>query len=161
MSDQTLSEDRVVIERTFDAPVNLIWQLWTQPEHFKNWYGPEGFTIPVAEMDVRVGGKRLVCMKSPDGNMTMWTVGEFTEIIPNERLVYTESMSDEQGNIQPPPAGSGMPKTTTVTVVLEAIGERTKMVMTHAGIPADSGGRAGWTQSFTKLAVYAEDIYNS
>ena len=62
MSDARVSENAIVIERTFDAPVNLVWQLWTDPEHFKQWYGPTGFTIPVAEMDLQVGGKRLICM---------------------------------------------------------------------------------------------------
>src|SRR5215213_3647640 len=61
MSDQHGPENAVRIERSIDAPVALVWQLWTDPEHFKAWYGPEGATIPVATMDVRVGGKRLVC----------------------------------------------------------------------------------------------------
>src|SRR5258707_1361744 len=98
MSDSTISKDAVVIERTFDAPIDLIWQLWTQPEHFKQWYGPKGFTVPVAKMDVRIGGKRLVCMEAPNGSMKMWFTGEYTEIVPNQRLVYTESMADENGN---------------------------------------------------------------
>ena len=54
MSNTTISKEAVVIERIFDAPVDLIWQMWTNPEHFKNWYGPKGFTVPIAEMDVRV-----------------------------------------------------------------------------------------------------------
>jgi uncharacterized protein YndB with AHSA1/START domain len=67
--------------------------MWTQPEHFKKWYGPKGFTVPVAEMDVRVGGKRLVCMemRTPDRSMKMWFTGEYSEVVPNERLVYTDS----------------------------------------------------------------------
>ncbi len=151
------SKDAVVIERTFNAPQDLIWQMWTQPEHFKKWYGPQGFTVPVADMDVRVGGKRLICMASPDGNMKMWTTGEYTEIVPNGRLVYTESMADENGNVLSPSAmgmPEGYPETTEVTVLLEEIGGRTKMVMTHAGVPADSG--AGWTQAFDKLAAHIE-----
>ena len=56
MSDSAVTKDAVVIERIFDVPVDLIWKMWTQPEHFKNWYGPNGMTIPVAEMDVRIGG---------------------------------------------------------------------------------------------------------
>ena len=155
MSDSTISTDAVVIERTFDAPVDLIWQMWTEPEHFKNWYGPKGFTVPVAEMDVRVGGKHLFCMESPDGSMKMWSTGEYTEIVPNERLVYTDSMADENGNVVSPSAmgmPEGYPATTEVTVLLEELGGRTKMVMTHAGVPADSGAGGGWNQAFDKLA---------
>ena len=155
MTNNTGSEDAVVIERTFDAPVELIWQMWTNPEHFKNWYGPQGFTVPVANMDLRPGGKRLVCMASPDGSMKMWTTGEYTEIEPNQRLVYTESPSDENGNLVPPSAmgmPEGYPTTTEVTVLFEDLGGRTKMIMTHAGMPAGSGAGGGWEQAFDKLA---------
>ena len=62
MTDDDSSEQAVVIERSFDAPVDLIWKMWTEPEHFKEWYGPTGARIPVAKMDVRVGGSRLVGM---------------------------------------------------------------------------------------------------
>jgi uncharacterized protein YndB with AHSA1/START domain len=155
MTNNPVSEDEVVIERTFDASVELIWQMWTDPEHFKNWYGPQGFTVPIADMDLRLGGKRLVCMASPDGSMKMWTVGEYTEIIPNQRLVYTESPSDENGNVVSPSAmgmPEGYPTTTEVTVLLEDLGGRTKMIMTHAGMPASSGAGGGWEQAFDKLA---------
>ena len=161
MSNSTISKDAVVMERIFDAPVELIWQMWTQPEHFKKWYGPRGFTVPVAQMDVRVGGKRLVCMEmqKPDGSMKMWTTGEYIEVIPNQRLVYTESMADENGNVVTR-SENDYPITTEVTVLLEDLGERTKMVMTHAGVPADSGGSAGWEQAFDKLANHIETALN-
>jgi uncharacterized protein YndB with AHSA1/START domain len=161
MSDGTVSRDAVVIERSFDAPVDLIWQMWTQPEHFKKWYGPKGFSVPVAEMDVRVGGKRLICMASPDGSMKMWTTGEYTEIVPNERLVYTESPADENGNVVSPSATGmpdGYPAMTEVTVLLEDLGGRTKMVMTHADVPADSGAGGGWEQAFDKMADHIKTI---
>lgn len=163
MSDQTLSKDAIVIERIFDAPIEVIWQMWTQPEHFKNWYGPKGFSVPIAEMDVRVGGKRLICMESPDGTMKMWTAGEYTEIISNKRLVYTESMADENGNMVSPSA-VGMhdehPATTEVTVLLEALDGRTKMTMTHAGVAANSPGATGWEQAFAKMADHIESVIN-
>ena len=163
MGDHPISQDAVVIERYFDAPVSLIWQMWTDPEHFKKWYGPKGFTVPVAEMEVRVGGKRLICMASPDGSMKMWTTGEYLEIVPNERLVYTDSPADENGNVVSPAAmgrPEGYPATTEVTVLLENLDGRTKMVMTHAGIPADSGGAGGWAQAFEKLADHIETVFN-
>ena len=157
MSKSSVSKDAVVIERIFNAPVDLIWQLWTQPEQFQKWYGPQGMTIPVANMDVRVGGKRLICMEMqmPDRNTKMWFTGEYVEVVPNERLVYTDSMADENGNVMSPSAmgmPDGHPETTEVIVELEDLGGRTKMVMTHAGVPADSGGAGGWNQAFDKLA---------
>lgn len=159
MKDKPQTNNAIVIERTFKAPLALIWQMWTEPEHFKQWYGPQGFSIPVAEMDLRVGGKRLICMASPDGRMRMWTVGEFVEIIPHQRLVYTESPADENGNIVSP-ASMGMPDdypaTTQVTIVLEAREGQTAMLMTHAGVPADSGAGGGWNQAFDKLGTYIQ-----
>lgn len=151
--------DQIVIERVLNAPIGLIWQMWTEPEHFKKWYGPNGATIPVAEMDVRIGGKRLICMEMR--GMKMWTVGEYTTIVPNTRLAYTESMADENGNVVSPSAmgmPEGYPVTTEVIVVLEDIGGRTKMVMTHAGMPADSGADGGWNQAFDKLADYINTV---
>jgi len=163
MNDSTNTKDAVVIERTFEAPVELVWQMWTDPEHFKQWYGPKGFSVPVAEIDLRVGGKRLVCMASPDGSMKMWTTGEHTEIFPTERLVYTESPADENGNVVPPSAmgmPDGYPATTEVTVLLEDLAGRTRMVMTHAGVPADSGAGGGWEQAFDKLAGHVKTVLN-
>jgi uncharacterized protein YndB with AHSA1/START domain len=159
MIDRSRSRDAVVIERSFDAPVALIWRMWTEPEHFKEWYGPDGANIPVARMDVRVGGSRLVCMEmqTPGGAMQMWFTGEYREVVENQRLVYTESMSVEHGSVRSP-ADLGMPDghptTTEVRVELEDVGGRTKMVMTHAGIPADSPGATGWTMAFDELDAY-------
>lgn len=149
----------VVIERTFDAPPELVWQMWTDPEHFKAWYGPMGASIPVANLDVQVGGKRLISMEmeTPNGPMQMWFAGEFREVVPNERLVYTDAMSDEEGNAKTPeemgmPEGS--PTSTEVIVELSAIDGKTKMVMTHVGVPADSPGASGWTMAIDKLEAH-------
>jgi uncharacterized protein YndB with AHSA1/START domain len=148
----------VVLERSFDAPVKVIWQMWTDPEHFKAWYGPDGSSIPVATMDVRVGGARLVCMEmpNPNGPIRMWFAGEYREVVENKRLVYTEFMSDEHGNASSPSqggVGESHPTTTEVRVDLEDVSGRTKMVITHVGIPSDSPGAAGWTMALDKLAT--------
>ena len=151
--------DSVVIERHFDAPVELVWKMWTESEHFAAWYGPTGATIPVAKINVRVGGSRHICMamETPNGPMQMWFVGEFLEIVANERLVYTEAMSDEDGNvISPAQMGmpEGHPETTQVIVELEPVDGKTKMTMTHIGVPADSPGASGWGMAFDKLNAY-------
>lgn len=149
MADDNGTRDSVVIERSFEAPVDLIWRMWTDPEHFRQWFGPDGATISVAKLDVTPGGSRLVCMEvqSPSGLMQMWFTGEFREVVENRRLVYTESVSDEDGNAL-------AHETTEITVELEAAGDHTRMVMTHIGIPADSPGAAGWTMAFAKLAAH-------
>jgi uncharacterized protein YndB with AHSA1/START domain len=150
-------EEAVVIERSFDAPVALIWQMWTDPNQFKRWYGPDGATIPVAKMDVRVGGTRLVCIEvqTPNGPTRMWFTGEYREVVENERLVYTESMSDESGKVTSrADISQGHPITTEVRVELHDVNGRTRMVMTHAGIPAESPGAAGWAMALDKLAAH-------
>lgn len=121
MTDST-SPDAVMIERMIEAPADLVWRMWTVPGHLRAWFGPDGVTIPVANLDVRVGGTRLVCMEmaTPDGPMQMWFTGKYSEVVENERLVYTESMSDEHGDV----SGTigGHPTTTEVRVELEDIG---------------------------------------
>lgn len=159
MTEMTEAQDSVVIERTFDAPTSVIWEMWTNPEHFRAWYGPMGASVPVANMDVQVGGSRLVCMEmeTPNGAMKMWFTGEYREVVAPTRLVYTESMSDENGNVLSP-ADMGMPdghpETTEIVVELESVDGGTKMVMTHVGIPADSGGAGGWNMAFDKLDAH-------
>ena len=151
-----------MIERTFAAPPDVVWRLWTEPQAFAAWYGPDGMTIPSAEMDVREGGRRLVCMEmsTPDGAMQMWFTGEYLEVVENQRLVYTDSMADENGVIKTAEE-MGMPEghagTTEVRVELELVGAGTKMVLTHVGIAADSPGAAGWMMALDKLAAQAED----
>jgi uncharacterized protein YndB with AHSA1/START domain len=149
--------DSVVIERDFAAPIERVWRMWTDPEHFASWYGPAGATVPVATMDVRVGGVRRVCMEmaTPGGTRRMWFGGEFREIDPPRRLVYTEAMTDEDGTPLPASAigmPDGHPTTTEVIVELHQHGDRTRLVLTHAGIPAGSPGETGWSMALDSLA---------
>ena len=146
----------VEIERTVAAPIATVWRMWTEAEHFASWYGPMGATIPTCTMDVRVGGRRHLCMEmeTPNGPMQMWFVGEYTEVSPTSRLVYTESMSNEAGDVLSP-ADMGMPgdhpSVTEVVVELTEAGEGTHMRMQHIGIPADSPGGQGWNMALDKL----------
>jgi uncharacterized protein YndB with AHSA1/START domain len=153
MEEQTASRDAVVIERTFDAPIGVIWQMWTVPEHFAAWYGPDGVTVLPRVMDVRVGGRRLIGMEmqSPDGPRRMWFAGEYVDVVEQERLVYTDYTSDEDGTPLGD-TGGGHPQVTKVRVEVTQIAGRTRMVMTHAGIPSDSPGAVGWAMAFDKLA---------
>jgi uncharacterized protein YndB with AHSA1/START domain len=149
------STDSVVIERIFDAPVDRIWQMWTMPEHFQAWYGPTGATVPVAKMDVRGGGARLICMEiqTPNGPTQMWFSGEYLDVVEHERLVYSEAMSDEHGSAATGDAPPGGHDVTEVRVELTALADgRTHMVMTHVGVPDGSPGAAGWNMAFDKLA---------
>jgi uncharacterized protein YndB with AHSA1/START domain len=153
MSEHNDGADAVRLERSFEAPLALVWQLWTDPEHFAAWYGPAGATIPISTMDVRVGGQRRICMEvhTPNGPLQLWFTGEYREVVEHRRLVYTESMSDEHGS--PPAAGMSEHATTEVRVEFEDQGDRTRMVLVHAGIPGDSAGAAGWEAALDNLAA--------
>ena len=146
----------LTITRTFDAPRQLVWKAWTDPELYKKWWGPTHFTCPVAQLDLRVGGKYLSCMRSPDGQ-DFWTTGFYREITPYDRLVYTDSFADEHGNIVPAShyGMPDMPLETLVTVTLVEQDGKTVMTMQH-NLPAgehSSNANEGWNQSFDKLAV--------
>ena len=160
MTKDKARQDAVIIERIVEAPVDLVWRMWTDPQHFRAWYGPDGATIPVAEMDVQVGGRRVVCMEmqTPNGSMQMWFAGEYREVVENERLVYTEAVSDEHGNVPSADTArpAGHPSTTEVRVELEEFAGRTRMVLTHVGISDDSPGATGWMMAFDKLAAYVD-----
>ena len=157
-------EQRLVVERIFEAPRELVWRAWTEPEHFMRWYGPKGFTLPTCEIDFRVGGRYLFGMRSPDGQ-DYWSTGVYREIVPPERFVATESMADEQGNAVPAThhgGGEDVPLETTVTVTLEDLGGgKTKLTLRQAGWPDDSmaaGASAGWNEAFDKLAATLADV---
>lgn len=148
----------VRITRTFDAPITNVWAMWTDPAKFQSWYGPNGMTVPVAEMDLTVGGTRKICMEMvmPERTMQMWFIGVYKEINAPTRLVYTESMCDENGVIIPPeqmgmPAGH--PDITDVIVDLKEVDGKTHMTMVHVGVPAGTAGEGGWIQAIDKLGA--------
>ena len=72
----------------FDATPERVFKAWTNKKDFVSWYGPEGFTVPFCEMDVRVGGKWRACIKSPQGD-EYWMQGKYIEITSPSRLVFT------------------------------------------------------------------------
>jgi uncharacterized protein YndB with AHSA1/START domain len=146
----------LVITRVFDAPREAVWKAWTDPEHFMRWWGPEGYTAPACKIDLRVGGKYLYCMRSPEGK-DYWGTGVYRDIVPVERIVFTDSFADEKGNVVPA-SHYGMqgewPLELLVTVMFEVDGGKTIMTLQHAGIPSDTvrDCEAGWSGSFDKLA---------
>lgn len=153
-----LQQKVLVITRVFDAPRELVFKAWTDPELMAQWWGPKDFTTPACKIDLRVGGKYLFCMRSPDGQ-DYWGTGVYREIVPPERLVYTDSFADAEGNVVPAThygMSADFPMELEVTVTFEEYEGKTTMTLRHVGIPAgemsDLTG-AGWNESFDKLAV--------
>ncbi len=93
MQDQavaTTPEREIVIRRTFDAPRELVFAAWTEPRHLVHWWGPNGFTTTIQEMDVKPGGVWRLIMRGPDGRDYHNKI-VFIEVAPPERLVYRHS----------------------------------------------------------------------
>lgn len=92
-----LEKRELVMERIFDAPRELVFKAWTEPELVKQWWGPKGWTLPVCNMDFRPGGVWHYCMRGPDG-MESWGKAVYREIVEPERIVYIDTFSDAEGN---------------------------------------------------------------
>ncbi len=129
----------------------------------KRWWGPKAFTTPVAEIDLRLGGKSFSCLRSPEGKDYCGT-GVYREIIKPRRLVVTDSFADEKGNVVPA-SHYGMskdwPVELLITVTFEEQDSKTKLTLKHgniAGVPAADfdGMKQGWNESFDKLAEHLE-----
>src|SRR5262245_66695778 len=88
----TTSEQEIRITRLFDAPRRLVFEAMTKPEHVKRWWGclGEGYSVPVCEIDLRVGGKWRFVNRHPGGEVAFH--GEYREITPPGRLVFTETV---------------------------------------------------------------------
>jgi uncharacterized protein YndB with AHSA1/START domain len=152
-------KERMVITRIFDAPRALVWEAWTNPKYVMQWWGPKGFTAPVCKIDFRVGGKFLCCMRSPDGQEG-WNGGEYHEIVPHEKIVYSLYFADSKGNkIDPAQLGIGHEAIEDArdVVIFEDFGNgQTKLTMIGNETMEDakkSGQLEGWNEILEKVAA--------
>jgi uncharacterized protein YndB with AHSA1/START domain len=151
-------EKEVVIERIFDAPREMVWKAWTDPDTMKQWWGPKDFTSPVVSVDLDLGGSYLHSMRSPEGE-DFWSTGVYKDIREPELLVMTDSFADKDGNVVPASyygMNGNWAREMLITVRLEEENGRTKMTLTHSGIDGFSmkdidNMQQGWNQSFDKL----------
>lgn len=155
-----------VLERVFDAPRDLVWRTWTEPELLARWYGPNVETI-VHRLDVKPGGLWLGEMKW-DGNANYQRV-EFTEVVPPERLVWLHSVSDSNWTIIANPMMPDWPRVLLTTVTFEADGNRTNMRLTwipHEASEAEiacfaaaiDGMDKGWAAGMELLAELLAEL---
>ena len=153
------AKDRLVVTRVFDAPRELVWRAWTEPEYIMQWWGPKGFTAPVCKMDFRVGGKYLLSMRTPDG-WEGWNSGEYYEIVPYEKIVSSMYFSDPEGNkIEPEQLGIEAKDTDDApnVILFEDIGNgQTKLTFIGNETMQNaikSGQLEGWAEQLDKLAA--------
>lgn len=145
------SDPELVITRTLDAPRERVYKAWIDPKQVALWWGPNGFTNPVCELDVRPGGVIRIHMRGPDGTVYPMT-GVYQEIVKPERIVFTGSALDAAGN-------SLFEVLTTVTFA--GHGSKTTLTLqarvlksTPAAAPHLAGMDEGWKQSIDRFEIY-------
>ena len=162
VTDQTkgrASKRELVITRIFDASRECVWNACTEPQQMKRWWGPKGFATPFLSVDLRLGGAFRYCMRSPEGK-DYWGIGVYREIVPGKRIVYTDSFTDEKGNVVPATyygMNADMPLEMLVTIAFEEQDGKTKVSLHHAGIPVGpdrDGATQGWNEMFDKLVEF-------
>lgn len=161
-----VENDRVlVLERVFEAPRDLVFQMFKEAEHLKHWWGPKGWEIPVCNVDFRPGGVWHYCMKCVDRNqgefygMESWGKGVYKEIAEPEKIAYTDYFSDAEGNVN-----DTLPST-EITLEFVDLGGKTKLVnrAVYASAEAlktvmDMGMLQGISETWDRLEARLNEI---
>ncbi len=146
----------LVLDRTIDVSPDLVWAAWTQPEHVKHWFAPAPWTITDCEIDLRPGGIFRSVMRSPEGE-EFPNAGCFLEVVPNERLVWTDALL-------PGYRPSENPFFTAVgTIQPDGAGTRYKAIAIHRDEAGrrqheEMGFHEGWGQVLDQLVAYAKTM---
>jgi len=141
-------ELELVITRTFDAPRELVFRMWIEPEHLARWGGPKGLTFTILKMDVRPGGTYRFNMKEVNG-ADRWSQGVYREIVPPKRLVFTTGWTDAEGNPTSP--------ATLLTLTFEEVEGKTKLTLHQTGFESVSSRdshRQGYLSTLERLDAY-------
>jgi len=151
------ARQEVIITRLFDAPRELVFKLWTDPEYVERWWGPKGFTNPVCQLDARVGGSIRIVMQGPDGTKYP-TRGIFKELVEPEKVVFVSIKEDDFGNAQL--------EVLNTAVFMEENG-KTKMYFTAVvtmstpeACGSVEGMNQGWNQSIDRLEETTAALVN-
>lgn len=166
LSENLTSVDRFVINRSFEAPINVVYDAWTNPEHLQKWVPPTGFTMKYIKPDVRVGGSAFYSMSNSEG-LTMYGKANYMEMTKPNRIVYTQIFCDKDEKISRHPMAPTWPETMLTTVTLSEEGEnQTRVTITwevygeataierETFHSAKAGMTQGWSGSFEKLEQY-------
>ncbi|GAB2941436.1 SRPBCC domain-containing protein [Micromonospora polyrhachis] len=145
---QAKPDQELVITRIFNAPRELVYRAFTDPDQLVQWFGPVGFSVPreTVDLDVRVGGhQRFTMVSDEDPNMASPVAARFTEVIENELIVGTEDWEGVPGQQE----SSGM----YLRIEFHDEGGKTRLVLRQGPYTAEmvQMATAGWESSFTKL----------
>lgn len=161
MTQDASPTKNLTVTRTFDAPVAEVWKHWSNSEKVMKWWGPKGFTSPLAKMDFREGGVSLVCMRAPKefGGFDMYNTWTYTKIVPNERIEFTLNFADKDGNKLDPAQMSlppGIPKDVPHVITFKALGDKkTEMTVNEFGYTTDQAvqtSKSGLEECLDKMA---------
>jgi uncharacterized protein YndB with AHSA1/START domain len=150
------TEQMVAITRVLDAPRELVFKAWSDPEQLKRWFAPQGCSLAYVQMDFRQGGVLHQCIRTPMGDC--WAKGFYREIVVPERIVYTLAFADEQGNlVDTSPVGKDpeWPMETTVTVTFAETNGKTTITLHQTvaeSIAKRTGAYPSWLQMLDRLA---------
>ena len=156
---QQTTDQVLRITRVFDAPRNLVFKAWTEPERLRRWWSPKDFTCPFSKVDLRPGGGYLNCMRSPEGR-DYWSQGIYREIVEPERIICTDSFADENGNPVSPQEYGMSPDWPNEAIIETTFTEhdgKTEVTIQHSPIkPGDEREmcRQGWNECLDKLDDY-------
>lgn len=125
----------LVITRVLDAPRELVWKAWTEPERLVQWWGAKGSTILVKKMELRPGGVFHYCQQMPNGG-EMWGRFLYHEIVPPERLVFSTTFADAEGNVVRAPFSADWPLEILNTLTLTEADGKTTVAMRGAPVNA-------------------------
>lgn len=168
LGEQLANRNAFEISRTFDAPRDLMFRVWTERDHLQQWFGPKGTSIFHCTNDLRRGGMMHYGMHTPDGG-EIWGRWIYREITPPRRLVFVVSFSDPQGGVTGTPFGGEWPRETLSTITFDAEGDRTKVTVQWSAINATEAERkafadghasmrGGWTGTFERLGDYLAEV---
>lgn len=141
-----LQDDELLIERIFDAPPDLVFQVWTRPEHLMRWWGPKDFTTIAFEQDFRVGGDYRACIRDRSGG-DHWMAGTYSEIVDGQKIVMSFRWEDGAFGVD-----------NTVTVTFAGLAGGRTLFRFHqtpfANLEARDSHVQGWSSLLDKLVDY-------
>jgi len=162
-SSSKSTDKEIVITREFEAPRQLVWDVWTQPKHVEKWFGPKGFTTRVDKLDFKVGGESSYIMIGPDGTEYP-SKGVFQEIVPIEKIVTTDEFGEGFDEIESM-KNIDLPQGMTQTYLFDDLGQRTKLtiIVSHPTVEDREKHEAmgvidGWNSSLDKVEEYLAEV---
>ena len=143
----------LTLRRVFNAPIARVFEAWTKAEVLASWFGPAGFMVTAANIDLRRGGAYHIALRSPEG-MAIKHFGEYIEVTPPEKLVFTWLLENQACG-----GCDNQCAETLVTIDFKRVGESTEVQLIHERLPnkeAYDGHGYGWSSTFDRFEDFAQ-----